>query len=101
MGPGDDNFEEQFVEVMQRWPDVINVTDGAITSVGGGRFPALETIKDRTEDSLIDSGLGHLTEINWAVFTVLHGYAWRSTRICKQHLRKEAVRYIFDRNRTP
>jgi hypothetical protein len=96
----DSEFLQSLERVLKEWPEVIDVADGVLYDENAGRFPSLIEIQYNIEDRLVDSDLAHLTEVNWALFTVVHKYALAAVKIRKQDIRTEMIKFIFDKNRS-
>jgi hypothetical protein len=94
-----DEFDQALDEVLKEWPAIVDVSDGTVSSIDSGKFPELERIHYHIEDRLVDSGRPELTEVNWALFTVLHRQAMTTKNIALHDLRRELVRAYFERNR--
>ena len=92
-------FEELFHAALAEWPDQIDVSEGVIHNEDGGRFDRLVSIKDAIEERLIFSQRLDLIEINWAIFTVLHKASMAMNKINTKDIRREMVKFFFERNK--
>jgi hypothetical protein len=94
------NFDGLLDATLAEWPDEIDVTKGIIYDETGGRFDRLVSLKDQIENKLISSDRLDLAQMNWALFTVLHKAAMASNTIRTRDIRREMVRFFFDRSST-
>ena len=93
------NFDDLLDATLAEWPDEIDVSKGVIYDETGGTFNRLVSLKDEIEDKLISSNRLDLVEMNWALFTVLHKAAMASTTIRTRDIRREMIRFFFERNK--
>lgn len=94
-----DEFQTLFERAIALWPDNLPTSDKTLHRSGGASIPLLTSVHDEISkkiESISDNQL--LTQMDWAIYTVIHQAARVHDQIEPRKVDMEAVRNIFNRN---